>query len=150
MYLSCSYSFLSQVLNYSLSRVFICPLLSPCLSELQPVNAVNTKGQSFRASFGKSPRFQIQLDKRPLSGNHPNVQQQETSWYNHEQLLFPYFKSYRSAYDGECSIFCLQDTCYFYRQLSPHMSLKVKTLQIKPPLYRSVSISGEKRLHEVT
>src|SRR5574342_88280 len=36
------------------------------LSELQPVNAVNTKGQSFRASFGKNPRFQIQLDKRPL------------------------------------------------------------------------------------
>jgi len=37
------------------------------LSELQPVNAVNTKGQFFRASFGKIPRFQIQLDKRPLS-----------------------------------------------------------------------------------
>ena len=37
------------------------------LSELQPVNAVNTKGQFFRASFGKNPRFQIQLDKRPLS-----------------------------------------------------------------------------------
>ena len=37
------------------------------LSELQPVNAVYTKGQSFRASFGKKPRFQIQLDKRPLS-----------------------------------------------------------------------------------
>ena len=31
------------------------------------VNAVNTKGQFFRASFGKNPRFQIQLDKRPLS-----------------------------------------------------------------------------------
>ena len=27
------------------------------LSELQPVNAVNTKGLFFRASFGKSPRF---------------------------------------------------------------------------------------------
>src|SRR5574340_345006 len=37
------------------------------LSELQPVNAVNTKGQFLRASFGKNPRFQIQLDKRPLS-----------------------------------------------------------------------------------
>src|SRR5574340_1133262 len=37
------------------------------LSELQPVNAVNTKGKFFRASFGKNPRFQIQLDKRPLS-----------------------------------------------------------------------------------
>src|SRR5574337_881404 len=37
------------------------------LSELQPVNAVNTKGQFFRASFGKNNRFQIQLDKRPLS-----------------------------------------------------------------------------------
>ena len=37
------------------------------LSELQPVNAVNTKGQFFRASFGKNSRFQIQLDKRPLS-----------------------------------------------------------------------------------
>src|SRR5574337_701237 len=37
------------------------------LSELQPVNEVNTKGQFFRASFGKNPRFQIQLDKRPLS-----------------------------------------------------------------------------------
>ena len=37
------------------------------LSELHPVNEVNTKGQSFRASFGKNPRFQIQLDKRPLS-----------------------------------------------------------------------------------
>src|SRR5574342_128592 len=37
------------------------------LSELQPVNAVNTKGQFFRASFGKNPRFEIQLDKRPLS-----------------------------------------------------------------------------------
>ena len=37
------------------------------LSELPPVNAVNTKGQFFRASFGKNPRFQIQLDKRPLS-----------------------------------------------------------------------------------
>src|SRR5574337_787459 len=37
------------------------------LSELQPVNAVNTKGQFFCASFGKNPRFQIQLDKRPLS-----------------------------------------------------------------------------------
>ena len=34
------------------------------LSELQPVNAVNTKWQFFRASFGKNPRFQIQLDKR--------------------------------------------------------------------------------------
>ena len=29
------------------------------LSELHPVNAVNTKGQFFRASFGKNPRFQI-------------------------------------------------------------------------------------------
>src|SRR5574337_337399 len=37
------------------------------LSELHPVNAVNMKGQFFRASFGKNPRFQIQLDKRPLS-----------------------------------------------------------------------------------
>src|SRR5574337_1118116 len=37
------------------------------LSELQPVNAVNTKWQFFRASFRKNPRFQIQLDKRPLS-----------------------------------------------------------------------------------
>src|SRR5574341_1481504 len=37
------------------------------LSELQPVNAGNTKGQFLRASFGKNPRFQIQLDKRPLS-----------------------------------------------------------------------------------
>src|SRR5574337_909897 len=37
------------------------------LSELPPVNAVNTKGQFFRASFGKNPRFQIQLDKWPLS-----------------------------------------------------------------------------------
>src|SRR5574340_1177684 len=37
------------------------------LSELHPVNEVNTKGQFFRASFGKKPRFQIQLDKRPLS-----------------------------------------------------------------------------------
>src|SRR5574339_630012 len=37
------------------------------LSELQPVNAVNTKGQFFRASFGINPRFHIQLDKRPLS-----------------------------------------------------------------------------------
>ena len=36
-------------------------------SELHPVNEVNTKGQFFRASFGKNPRFQIQLDKRPLS-----------------------------------------------------------------------------------
>ena len=36
-------------------------------SELQPVNEVNTKGQFFRASFGKTPGFQIQLDKRPLS-----------------------------------------------------------------------------------
>src|SRR5574337_1223166 len=32
------------------------------LSEHPPVNAVNTKGQFFRASFGKNPRFQIQLD----------------------------------------------------------------------------------------
>ena len=38
------------------------------LSELQPVNAVNTKGQFLRASFGKNPRIQIQLDKWPLSG----------------------------------------------------------------------------------
>src|SRR5574340_1779063 len=37
------------------------------LFELHPVNEVNTKGQFFRASFGKNPRFQIQLDKRPLS-----------------------------------------------------------------------------------
>src|SRR5574342_645317 len=37
------------------------------LSELQPVNEVHTKGQFFPASFGKNPRFQIQLDKRPLS-----------------------------------------------------------------------------------
>ena len=37
------------------------------LSELHPVNEVNTKEQSFRASFGKNPRFQIQHDKRPLS-----------------------------------------------------------------------------------
>src|SRR5574337_420816 len=37
------------------------------LFELHPVNAVNTKGQFFRASFGKNPRFQIQRDKRPLS-----------------------------------------------------------------------------------
>src|SRR5574341_43411 len=37
------------------------------LSELHPVNAVNTKGQFFRASFGNNPRFHIQLDKRPLS-----------------------------------------------------------------------------------
>src|SRR5574339_568947 len=37
------------------------------LSELHPVNEVNTKGQFFCASFGKNPRFQIQLDKRPLS-----------------------------------------------------------------------------------
>src|SRR5574340_515254 len=41
-------------------------LLSP-RSELHPVNEVNTKGQFFRASVGKNPRFQIQLDKRPLS-----------------------------------------------------------------------------------
>ena len=34
------------------------------LSELQPVNEVNTKGQFSRASFGENPRFQIQLDKR--------------------------------------------------------------------------------------
>src|SRR5574337_940546 len=37
------------------------------LSELHPVNLVNTKGQFSRASFGRNPRFQIQLDKRPLS-----------------------------------------------------------------------------------
>ena len=37
------------------------------LSELHPVNEVNAKGQFCRASFGKNPRFQIQLDKRPLS-----------------------------------------------------------------------------------
>ena len=37
------------------------------LSKLPPVNAVNTKGQFFSVSFGKNPRFQIQLDKRPLS-----------------------------------------------------------------------------------
>src|SRR5574342_683001 len=36
------------------------------LPELHPVNEVHTKGQFFRASFGKNPRFQIQLDKRPL------------------------------------------------------------------------------------
>src|SRR5574340_572854 len=42
------------------------PMPGP-LSELQPVNAVSTKGQFFRASFGKNPRFQRQLDKRPLS-----------------------------------------------------------------------------------
>src|SRR5574337_1186472 len=36
-------------------------------SLLMTVKAVNTKGQFFRASFGKNPRFQIQLDKRPLS-----------------------------------------------------------------------------------
>src|SRR5574341_905532 len=41
------------------------------LSEVQPVNAVNTKGQFFRASFGKNPRFQIQLDKRPVSPGTP-------------------------------------------------------------------------------
>ena len=41
------------------------------LSELQPVNEVNTKGQVFRASFGKNPRFQRQLDKRPLSPGTP-------------------------------------------------------------------------------
>ena len=35
------------------------------LSELQPVNEVNTKGQFFCASLGKNPRFQIQLDMRP-------------------------------------------------------------------------------------
>ena len=37
------------------------------LSELHPVNEVNTKGQFFRASFEKNPRSQIQFDKRPLS-----------------------------------------------------------------------------------
>src|SRR5574337_1103891 len=37
------------------------------LSELPPVNEVNTKGQFFRASFGKNLRFEIQIDKRPLS-----------------------------------------------------------------------------------
>src|SRR5574337_514314 len=37
------------------------------LSELPPVNEVNTKGRLFRGSFGKNPRIQIQLDKRPLS-----------------------------------------------------------------------------------
>src|SRR5574340_568047 len=37
------------------------------LPELHPVSEVHTKGQFFRASFGKNPRFQIQLDKRPLS-----------------------------------------------------------------------------------
>ena len=42
------------------------PMPGP-LSELQPVKAVNTKGQFFRVSFGENPRFQIQLDKRPLS-----------------------------------------------------------------------------------
>ena len=31
------------------------------LSELPPVNEVQTKGQCFRASFGKNPRFQIHL-----------------------------------------------------------------------------------------
>ena len=43
------------------------------LSELHPVNEVHTKGQFLRASFGKSPRFQIQLDKRwnSLSGRFP-------------------------------------------------------------------------------
>src|SRR5574337_568739 len=41
------------------------------LSELYPVNEVNTKGQFFRASFGKNPRSQIQLDKRPLSPGTP-------------------------------------------------------------------------------
>ena len=35
------------------------------LSELHPVNEIHTKGQFFRASFGKKPRFQTQLDKRP-------------------------------------------------------------------------------------
>ena len=30
------------------------------LSELQPVNEVNTKGQFSHVSFGKNPRFQIQ------------------------------------------------------------------------------------------
>ena len=34
---------------------------------VKSANEVNTKGQFFRASFGKNPRFQIQLDKRPLS-----------------------------------------------------------------------------------
>ena len=38
-----------------------------CSWHWEPQNEVNTKGQFFRASFGKNPRFQIQLDKRPLS-----------------------------------------------------------------------------------
>src|SRR5574342_743898 len=41
------------------------------LSELPPVNEVNMKGQFFRASFGKNPRFQIQLDKWPVSPGTP-------------------------------------------------------------------------------
>ena len=32
---------------------------------IHPVNEVNTKGQFFRASFGKNPRFQIQRDNFP-------------------------------------------------------------------------------------
>ena len=36
------------------------------LAELHPVHAVDTKGQFFRASVGKNPRCQIQLD-HPLA-----------------------------------------------------------------------------------
>ena len=39
------------------------------LSQLHPVDEVNTKGQFFCASFGKNLRFQIQLDKWPLITN---------------------------------------------------------------------------------
>ena len=64
------------------------------LSELPPVNAVNRKGQFFRASFGKNPRFQIQLDKRPLSPgmaqmvkNLPARQETQVQSLNQEDLL---------------------------------------------------------------
>src|SRR5574341_22653 len=56
------------------------------LSELHPVNEVHTKGQFFRASFGKNPRFQIQLDKRPLSPGTGNPRTVPAGEYAREVL----------------------------------------------------------------
>uniref|UniRef100_UPI003EBC7767 hypothetical protein n=1 Tax=Klebsiella pneumoniae TaxID=573 RepID=UPI003EBC7767 len=65
------------------------------LSKLQPINTINTKKQFFHTSFKKNPKFQIQLNKQPLS---PKTSQKTNKipYLNPKQnltLLSPIYKN---------------------------------------------------------
>ena len=112
------------------------------LSELHPVNEVHTKGQFFRASFGKKPRFQIQLDKRPLSPRtsreasgvpclHPR--RGLTLLWNPPSISLFFYPSphfFASSKSGTNKVFLLSTVSMF----SLHILSQITIIQVKSPL----------------